>query len=75
MEHAKPEGGMGKMRVANARKGQSTLEYILVITAILVAIVAVVSTTIKPATEQTLTDSGNAVKAAAGKLQSGLSLK
>ena len=54
--------------------GQSTLEYILVLSAILVALIAFVSTTIKPATEQVMSDSQGTIKAAVEKLKGGLNL-
>ena len=73
------KGGEGRMqqgrgRAARRSRGQSTLEYILVLAAILFAIIAVVGTQIKPATEQTMNEAGNAVKNAANKFVTGLGL-
>ena len=54
------------------RKGQSTLEYTLVIAAILVAIIAAATTFIKPAVTQTMQDSNSAITSASGKLKTQL---
>ena len=56
------------------QKGQSTLEYILVLSAILVALIAIVGTTIHPAVQQTMTDSQSTITAATAKVQTGLGL-
>ena len=58
----------------SACRGQSTLEYILIIAAILVAVVAAAGTLIKPAVTKTMTDSGDVIKAASGKVKTGLGL-
>jgi len=52
--------------------GQSTLEYILVLAAILVAIIAAANSLMRPAVNQAMTDSTNAIKNATGRLQSGI---
>ena len=59
---------------SGALRGQSTLEYILVLSAILVGLIAIVSTTIKPAVNKAMTDSQNTIQAATGKVQAGLGL-
>ncbi len=52
------------------RRGQSILEYILVLTAIVGVLVWAAATFIKPAVEQGLTDATTAVGIAADKLPS-----
>ena len=54
--------------------GQSTLEYILVIAAILAAIIAVAGTLLGPAVNKTMTDSKKIIEDSSGKLQTGLGL-
>ena len=55
-------------------KGQSTLEYILVLAAILTAVILGAGMLVKPAVNQALTDSSDTMKTATGKLKSGLGL-
>lgn len=55
-------------------KGQSTLEYILVLAAILTAVIVGAGTLVKPAVTAALTDSSASMKAATGKLKTGLGL-
>jgi len=59
-------------RTMHRKRGQSLLEYMLVIAAILVAVVAAATTFIKPAATKTMEESGKAVEGAAGKLGAGL---
>lgn len=56
------------------RKGQSTLEYILVLAAVLVAVIVAANTLIRPAVDKGMTDASDTMKAATGRLQKGLSL-
>lgn len=56
------------------RRGQSTLEYILVLAAILAAVIAGATTIIKPAVTTALTDSGATMNAATAKVKTGLGL-
>ena len=56
------------------RRGQSTLEYILIIAAILVAVIAAAGTLIKPAVTKTMTESSNVIKNASDKIGKGLGL-
>ena len=54
--------------------GQSTLEYILIIAAILVAVIAAASTLIQPAVTQAMKDSSGVIEDASGKVAKGLGL-
>lgn len=54
-------------------RGQSTLEYILILAAVLAAIVAA-STTFGTKAQSTVNKSGEVIDSAAGKLKSGLGL-
>ena len=65
--------GMQKRRGVG-RRAQSTLEYILVLAAILVAAIVGANTLIRPAVNQSMTDSGDTIKAATGKVKAGLGL-
>lgn len=56
------------------RRGQSILEYILMVSAILVAVIAAVNVALKPAVEQYVTDSSNVITQASGSLASKLNL-
>ena len=67
MRHTRPH-------TPTTRSGQSTLEYILVVAAIILALIAVATNLMRPAVEKTLTDSSTAMKNASGKLQQGLGL-
>lgn len=58
----------------NPRHGQSTLEYILVLVAILVAVIAAAGTFMKPAVEKGIQDSTDTIKAATGKVKIDLGL-
>jgi Na+-driven multidrug efflux pump len=51
------------------KKAQSTLEYILVLTAVVGLIIFAAARWIKPSTQQALGDANNAMNAAANKLQ------
>lgn len=57
------------------RKGQSTLEYILVVAAVLVALIAVVGTHFRAAENTILQQSSDAMTKAAGKLVPKLGLQ
>ena len=64
-----------KQMVKNRRsKGQSTLEYILVLAAIIVAIIAATNTLVRPAINTAMTDSSNVITGATNRLQTGLGL-
>ena len=67
-----PRPGFGVR--GHPRQGQSTLEYILVLSAILVGLIVIVSTTIKPAVEGVMTDSQTTITNASAKVQGGLGL-
>lgn len=56
------------------RRGQSTLEYILVIAAILAAVIAAAGLLIKPAVNNMLNESGSGITEAAKKVKIGLGL-
>lgn len=68
------EGGRDMGQSGRGRKGQSTLEYILVLAAILVAVIAAAGLVMKPAVNQAMTDSSNTIQNATGKLKGGLGL-
>jgi uncharacterized protein (UPF0333 family) len=55
-------------------KGQSTLEYALVMAAILAALVAVAATVMRPAVQTSMTESAGTISGAANRVQSGLGL-
>ena len=57
------------------QRGQSTLEYILVLAAILVAVIVAANSLMRPAVNQSLTDASNTMKSATGKLSAGLNLQ
>jgi uncharacterized protein (UPF0333 family) len=50
------------------KNGQSILEYIIVLTAIVAAIIIAAGTIIKPAINKGLTDTAESIKASTGKL-------
>ena len=56
------------------RRGQSTLEYVLVVGAILAAILGIAWTAMHPAVEKTVQQSADVVSAAADKVKTGLGL-
>jgi Flp pilus assembly pilin Flp len=56
------------------RRGQSTLEYILVVSAILAAVIVAAGLLIKPAVNNMLTESGSGITEAAKKVKPGLGL-
>ncbi len=56
-------------------RGQSTLEYILVVAAILVAVLIAANEVVKPAVKQTMDDSTNVMKDATAKLKPKLGLE
>ena len=67
-------GRMGG-RGGNRRGGQSTLEYILVVAAILVAVIAAAGSLIRPAVEEhMMQDAADTIEAATGELKTGLGL-
>jgi len=70
--HAEEVEGMKESR--RACRGQSTLEYILVLAAILVAVIAAAGSLVRPAVNQAMTDSTQTITAATGKLKAGLGL-
>ena len=49
-------------------KGQSILEYVIVLTVIVAAIIVAARTVISPAVNQALTDSGSAIRGATTRL-------
>ena len=59
---------------ARRTRGQSTLEYILVLVVILVAIIAFAAGALKPNVKKMLDQSGNTINAAADKVARGLNL-
>ncbi len=61
-------------RVIRSVRGQSTLEYILVIAAVLIALVAVTVNVLRPAVESMSNESANTITNAAGKVKAGLGL-
>lgn len=63
-----------KQRVGRRISGQSTLEYILVIAAVLIALVAVTVQLLQPAVQRMTTESANTISGAAGKVKSSLGL-
>ncbi len=56
------------------RQGQSTLEYILVVAAILVAVIVAANLVIKPAVNTAMTDSGSVITGATSKLKTKLGI-
>ncbi|MBI3319021.1 MAG: class III signal peptide-containing protein [Candidatus Omnitrophica bacterium] len=56
------------------RRGQSTLEYILVLAAILVAVILAANSLIRPAVTQQMTQSGAIINGAANNLKTNLGL-
>ena len=54
------------------RKGQSTLEYLLIAAVVIAAIAIAAGTVIKPAVESTMTNSSTAITGAADKLSAAL---
>jgi uncharacterized protein (UPF0333 family) len=62
------------MQWRSARKGQSTLEYILLVAAVLVAIITAVVAAIRPGVENTAAAAKATMEAGANKIQTGLGL-
>ena len=61
---------MGKtIRTRTGRQGQSTLEYMLVLAAVLLALIAAATNLINPAASRTLQESANVINAAASQIQ------
>ena len=60
-------------RVQN-RRGQSTLEYILVLGVILLAVIGIASVAMRTGTENTLKNAGTTIDAASTKVKAGLGL-
>ena len=64
---------MGKtIRTRTGRQGQSTLEYMLVLAAVLLALIAAATNLINPAAKRTLEESANVINAAASQIQNKL---
>ena len=55
-------------------RGQSTLEYVLVVAAVLAGIIAIVTIAMPPAIKATVQESADTVTGAAGNLSTGLRL-
>lgn len=51
-----------------SKKGQSVLEYVIVLTAIVAAVIFAAGKFIKPAVEQAMSDSATSIKSATAKL-------
>ena len=70
-------GGDGVMvkRMGRRARGQSTLEYILVIAAVLIALVAAIQGVFRVGLNRMMSESSNTVETAAGKVQTGLGLQ
>ena len=64
------------LRIADwkRRRGQSTLEYLLIVGVVLAAILALINSTIKPKVESTVTDAGGAIGKASDEFKSKLGL-
>jgi uncharacterized protein (UPF0333 family) len=62
-------------RIKRGGRGQSTLEYLLVLAAVLFAIIAIVGTTIRPGVERTITESNAAINNAADRLLNRMGLE
>ena len=56
------------------RRGQSTLEYVLVFMVIVAAVIVIANTAMAPAVNKVITDSANVINNASNKLQVGLGL-
>ena len=63
-----------KQRVGRRVSGQSTLEYILVIAAVLIAVVAVTVAALRPAVGKMSNEAANTISAASEKVKTGLGL-
>ncbi len=59
-------------RSQRGRRGQGTLEYIMLLTVILLALVAVMTTAFSNSVKNIINQSGNSVSNAANKLKTGL---
>lgn len=66
---------MRRIMWKRSAQGQSTLEYILVLAAILVAVILGANALIKPGAEQILKDSNSTMVNATNKLKAGLGLQ
>lgn len=62
------------MRARCGLRGQSTLEYILVLAAILVAVIVAAGGLIRPAVNTAMTDASTTITNATGRLGAGLGL-
>ena len=71
-EKGRGGGFMKNTRHTRGTRGQSALEWLLVVGVVLAGIVAVVATAIQPAVTQTVQDSGDAIQAAADNLKTKL---
>ena len=71
-DHRREEGET--MQGGTRTRGQSTLEYILVLAAIVVAIIAAANSLVKPAVNTAMTDSSNVITGATNRLRAGLGL-
>ena len=67
-------GGEAIMQVRKrwGRKGQSTLEYLLIAAVVIAAVAIAATTIIRPAVDATMTNSGTAITNAAGQLSTKL---
>lgn len=54
------------------RRGQSTLEYILVLTAVLIALIVAAASSVGPGVQNTMNQAGNVVQKASNKVVNGL---
>lgn len=61
-------------RALRSVRGQSTLEYILVIAAVLIALVAVTLNVLRPAVNRMSNESANTISDASNKVKTGLGL-
>ncbi len=71
-DHRREEGET--MQGRTRTRGQSTLEYILVLAAIVVAIIAAANTLVRPAVNTAMTNSSTVITGATNRLRTGLGL-
>ncbi len=65
---------MRVMRDARRARGQATLEYTLIIAAVIAAVAVAATTLVKPAVNKTMTDTSDMMQNASGKMKTGLGL-
>jgi Flp pilus assembly pilin Flp len=58
----------GGEKMKRCRRGQSVLEYVIVLTAIIAIIIAAATTVIRPAVTNVMNGAGNSITGAAGRL-------